>query len=356
MYETYYNLKVAPFKLVPDHRFFYPSKSHNKAMAYLRYGLQQGEGFIVITGDIGTGKSTLVSQLFAELDTSHILPAQIATTNIGADDALRLIISAFHIQPPSADKAALLRAFETFLVEQHKAGRRVLLVVDEAQNLPFHTLEELRMLSNFSIGGQSLFQSFLLGQPQFKTLLADPHLEQLRQRVIASYHLEPITEKETREYILHRLRLAGWVGRPAISEPAFHLIHSESGGVPRRINTLCNRLLLFGALEEREALDTDAVEAVIADLQSEVAEEVGLRPEHANGDARPAAETRAPAVTAAGAPFDLRRIERLEETVALHDEALRQILDTAVGYLAVREIAGRPARKGTPKDGDGEPD
>ena len=205
MFEDFYKLVGPPFKLGPDHRFFFPSKNHDKALSYLRYGLQQDEGFIVVTGDIGAGKTTLVSQLFSELDKTRFLAAQIVTSNIDADDALRMILSAFGVTPHSNDKAALLRSFESFLMAQHRAGRRVLMVVDEAQNLPTRTIEELRMLSNFSVGGQSLFQSFLVGQPQFKEMLADPSLEQFRQRVIASYHLGPMSEEETAEYIRHRL-------------------------------------------------------------------------------------------------------------------------------------------------------
>lgn len=272
MFEEFYGLSAPPFRLSPDHRFFFGSASHRRAMSYLRYGISQAEGFIVITGDIGAGKSTLASQLLAEVDRNEIVAAQIVTSNIEPDDVVRLMLSAFNIVPPATDKAALLRAFESFLLQQQKAKRRVLLIVDEAQNLPLKTIEELRMLSNFMIGGRSLFQCFLIGQPQFQALLLHPDLEQLRQRVIASYHLEPLGLAETQEYIEHRLRTVGWQGRPSFEENSFGLIHAATNGVPRRINTLCSRILLSGALEEKDQLDGALVGSVIAEMKTEVAE------------------------------------------------------------------------------------
>jgi putative secretion ATPase (PEP-CTERM system associated) len=272
MFEEYYGLSAPPFRLSPDHRFYFGSASHRRAMSYMRYGVSQAEGFIVITGDIGAGKSTLASQLLAEIDRNEIVAAQIVTSNIEPDDVVRLMLSAFNIVPPAADKAALLRAFESFLLQQQKAKRRVLLIVDEAQNLPLKTIEELRMLSNFMIGGRSLFQCFLIGQPQFQALLHHPDLEQLRQRVIASYHLEPLGLEDTKDYIEHRLRTVGWQGRPTFDDAAFAQIHAATGGVPRRINTLCSRILLSGALEEKDHLDGELVGSVIAEMKTEVAE------------------------------------------------------------------------------------
>ncbi len=340
MYDQFYKFSAPAFGLNPDHRFFYGSKSHNKAMSYLRYGLQQGEGFIVITGNIGVGKSTLVKQLFAELDRRRIVAAQIATTNIDPDDAIRLILGAFNITPVSSDKAALLRGFEGFLIEQYKARRRVLLVVDEAQNLPLRTIEELRMLSNFTLDGHALFQSFLVGQPQFRLLMGNPDLEQLRQRVIASYHVEPMTPAETREYVEHRMRLVGWQNDPMITLGAFQRIHDETGGVPRRINLLCNRLLLLGAIEEFHELTEDSVEEVIADLRSEIVDSrlepfardlvqgTGAAP-RAAGDA---------AISPAMTHGSMERIEQLERSVALHEETLRQLLTIASGLFGTLQF------------------
>jgi general secretion pathway protein A len=325
MFEDFYKLMGPPFKLGPDHRFFYPSKNHDKALSYLRYGLQQDEGFIVVTGDIGAGKTTLVSQLFSELDKNRFLAAQIVTSNIDADDALRMILSAFGVTPHSNDKAALLRSFESFLAAQHRAGRRVLMVVDEAQNLPPRTIEELRMLSNFTAGGESLFQSFLVGQPQFKEMLADPSLEQFRQRVIASYHLGPMSADETADYIRHRLRLVGWKNDPAIEPEAFDLIYRHTGGIPRRINTLCSRLLLYGALEGLHVIDAPAVQDVVADLRTEVTE----------APSKPMAKKVNGTANGHEVASLMASLERLTVTVDSHDRTLRQLLETALGLLAV---------------------
>ncbi|WP_207479366.1 XrtA/PEP-CTERM system-associated ATPase [Arenibaculum pallidiluteum] len=341
MYESFYKFSGQPFRLSPDHRFFFNSQAHRKALAYLRYGLSQGEGFIVVTGPVGTGKSTLVAQLFAEIRQAPVVAAQIATTQIEADDAVRLVLAAFGVTPPTADKAAMLKAFETFLIQQHRAGKRVLLVIDEAQNLPRRTLEEFRMLSNFNLGGQPLFQSFLLGQPQFNAILADPDLEQLRQRVIASHQLEPMTAAETRAYVEHRLRLVGWTGRPSLAEDLFPLVHEETGGVPRRINTVFSRLLLMGALEEREHLDAACARTVLAELRSELAESLDRAPR------RTAAEAPAPATGAADPaladPALQERLARLEARVEAQERSLQEAAEALLGLIAAGLPAGTPA-------------
>lgn len=270
MYEDFYNLAGRPFQLTPDPRFYYDTRTHRKAMAYLSYGLNQGEGFIIITGDIGAGKTTLVGHLFESLDASQFVFAKVVTTQLDADDTLRMVAEAFGIASDKLDKASLITQMQRFLEAQHEAGRRVLLIVDEAQNLPTSALEELRMLSNFQDGERALLQTFLLGQPEFRDKLAlSPELEQLRQRVIATHHLEPMALEEVGEYITHRLTLVGWEGNPAFSEDAYKAIYEYSGGVPRRLNNLCSRLLLYGALEELEVFDADVVSAVVADLKSD---------------------------------------------------------------------------------------
>ncbi len=336
MYQDYYKFTSPAFGLPPDHRFYFPSRSHARAMAYLRYGLQQGEGFVVITGEVGAGKSTLVAQLFAELDSREVLAGQIATTNIDADDAIRLIVSAFKIVPPAADKASHIRAFEGFLLDQHKAGRRVLLVVDEAQHLPYRTIEELRMLSNFAVGGRALFQCFLLGQPQFRATLADPALEQLRQRVIASHHLEPMTMAETRGYIEHRLTQVGWNNCPTITDRVFELIHQHAGGIARRINLVSSRLLLFGALEERDYLDEAALENVIADLELEMVESVAASGTTKSGSAA----TINLSVGMAAAADHAHHMEQMNIMLANHDRALRDVLLTLNGLLTAVADSG----------------
>ncbi|MBI3344794.1 MAG: AAA family ATPase [Gammaproteobacteria bacterium] len=270
MYEAFYNLHAKPFQLNPDPRFFYGSRGHMRVMSYLEYGLHQGEGFIVITGEIGAGKTTLVRNLFRKLDTEHVVAANLVSTQLDADDTLRMVVAAFGLPHEDASKAILLKKLEAFLLSLHNQGKRALLVVDEAQNLTPRAVEELRMLSNFQCGEKSLLQSFLLGQPEFRNTLQGEDMQQLRQRVIASYHLGPMDEPETRAYIEHRLQTAGWKGDPSFSADAFSAIYNYTGGIPRKINTLCDRLMLLGYLEDMHALDQAAVKEVIVDLVGEV--------------------------------------------------------------------------------------
>ncbi|MEO1252516.1 MAG: XrtA/PEP-CTERM system-associated ATPase [Pseudomonadota bacterium] len=269
MYEEYFGLSGAPFKLNPDPRFFYGARSHNKAMAYLHYGLKQAEGFIVVTGPVGSGKTMVISQLLNQLTQSNIVAAQILTTNIAPDELLEHILSAFRIEAQGTGRTATLEALEDYLLDQLRRGRRALLIVDEAQNLPFETLEELRMLSNIDYEGTPLLQVFLVGQPEFRETMSAPDMEQLRQRVIASCHLETLSEMETREYILHRLAVAGWRGKPEFTDKAFALIHQETQGRPRRINTVCNRIMLHCAMSEKAKASEDIVKAAIDELRAE---------------------------------------------------------------------------------------
>ena len=270
MYTRYYGFTAKPFQLSPDPRFFFGSRAHSRALAYLRYGVSQGEGFIVITGGIGTGKTTLVKSLFDELHSNpshHVVAAQLVTTQLEADEMLRSVVAAFGLPYEDVGKAVLLRRFEDFLREQAQQGRRVLLVVDEAQNLPLQSLEELRMLSNFQIAEAPLLQSFLLGQDEFRITLQDPDMEQLRQRVIASCHLTPLSDSETRDYIEHRLQIVGWQrDELRFSDEAYTAIYRYTEGIPRRVNVFCDRLLLYGFLEELREFSADAVDAVGQEL------------------------------------------------------------------------------------------
>jgi general secretion pathway protein A len=262
MYTSYYGFNTKPFQLSPDPRFFFDSSGHSRALAYLRYGLSQSEGFIVITGDIGTGKTMLVKSLFNELDTTNVIAAQLVTTQLEADDLLRMVVAAFGLPYEDVNKASLLKHFEGFLRDSARQGKRVLLVVDEAQNLPARSLEELRMLSNFQVADTPLLQSFLLGQEGFRAILQGAGMEQLRQRVIASCHLNPLSMQETRDYIEHRLRIVGWQDNPRFTEDAYTAIYQHTQGVPRRINVFCDRLLLCGFLEELQVFSEVTVNMV----------------------------------------------------------------------------------------------
>ncbi|MFA5968498.1 MAG: AAA family ATPase [Sphingomonas sp.] len=298
MYDDHYGLSGRPFQLTPDPRFWYESATHRKAMAYLGYGLSQGEGFIVITGDIGAGKTTLVGHLMATVDRQRMNVIKIVSTQIEADDLLRMVAVGLDIDPAGQPKAQLLVAIERGLHAVARSGRRTLLIVDEAQALPVSALEELRMLSNFQAGGHALVQIFLLGQPEFRERLhGSARLEQLRQRVIAVHHLDPMGREEIEPYMLHRLRVVGWNGRPHFTPDAFAALYEGSDGVPRRLNQLAGRTLLFGAIEHLDEIDGAAVAAVIADL-------AGDAPVKPANDEMPAA-TQAPVTAEAASPLPM---------------------------------------------------
>ncbi len=274
MYESFFKLRGKPFQLNPDPAFFYGSRGHKRAMAYLEYGLHQSEGFIVITGEIGAGKTTIVRSLLEHLDPERVVAANIVSTQIDAADMVRMVAAAFGIPGRNLDKAGLLLAIETYLVSITAAGKRALLIVDEAQNLSAAAVEELRMLSNFQLEDHALLQSFLVGQPEFRDMMQRPEMQQLRQRVIASYHLGPLDAQETRGYIEHRLRHVGWDEDPIFEPGAFTGIYGFTGGIPRNINTLCDRLLLAAYLGERHTV----TEAHVREVTEELREEFAARP------------------------------------------------------------------------------
>jgi len=270
MYDQFYGFTGRPFQLTPDPNFYFESGTHRKAMSYLGYGLAQGEGFIVITGDVGAGKTTLVGHLMNTIDPNRLTAVKLVSTQVEGDDLLRLVAEQFGIEWEGQSKAELLRAMEQYLREQARAGKRTLLIVDEGQNLAVSALEELRMLSNFQLGGHSLLQIFLLGQPEFRqTLFHSPTLEQLRQRVIATHHLDPMEPEEVEPYILHRLGKVGWTGNPSFSSDAFEEIFDYSEGVPRKLNVLVSRLLLYGAVEQMTRITAQNVRSVVAEIEAD---------------------------------------------------------------------------------------
>ena len=271
MYLEYYKLRTMPFQLTPDSQFFFDSQEHKRAIAHLIYGLSQEEGFIVITGEIGAGKTMLVERLWSQLDERNFIGVRIATTQISNDDLLKMVADGLGLRAEALDKATLLRRLEKFFGDAHAAGKRCLLVIDEVQNLPLVALEELRMLSNITIAGRAPFQCILLGQPQFREMLSDSRLEQVQQRVLASYHLGPLSSGETRAYVEHRLRTAGWEGDPSFEDEAFPAIYHHTGGIPRRINILCSRVLLSGYLDDTHCIAEGMVKDVAGELRSDLA-------------------------------------------------------------------------------------
>ncbi len=269
MYTDFYNLAGPPFRLTPDHRFYFDARPHKKALAYLNYGISRGEGFIVITGEIGAGKTTLVDYILSTFVGRNLVAVKVVSTLLDADNMLRMVAEAFGVPQEGVDKASVFNRIQQFLIDSHRLGKPVLLFIDEAQNLPHGALEELRMLSNVHLDGKPLLQIYLLGQPEFRSTLASKDLEQLRQRVITSYHLGPLSAEETRLYIEHRLRQVGWTGDPDISDQAFQMIYDASGGVPRKINLLADRIFLHGFIESSHSIDAELVGEVVHDMSDE---------------------------------------------------------------------------------------
>lgn len=309
MYADYYGFSQLPFRLTPDSHFFFPSSGHSSALSRLVFGLAHQEGFVVVTGEVGTGKTMLVERLWERLDRGSYLIARIDTTQVAADDLLRLVAAGFGLGQVGT-KAALLCALIETLRAQRTAGRRCLLVVDEVQALDLPALEELRMLSNVADRERSLLQLVLLGQPLFRRTLADARLNQLRQRVLASYHLGPLSREETRAYIEHRLRTAGWRDCPRWENVAFDIVHRYTGGIPRQINRLCGRLLLHGALDRSDDISATMVETTATELQEDLAAPLTVQSEHSDR-----------------AVDILRRLQVLERTVARRERMFSRLLD-----------------------------
>ena len=270
MYEAFYGFTGKPFQLNPDPQFYFDSRQHRRAMSFVEYGLHQGEGFIVITGEVGAGKTTLVRNLLANLDSQQVIAANLVSTQLDAEDTLRMVAGAFGIRTKELAKSELLLSLEALLASHASQGRRCLLIVDEAQNLAAQAVEELRMLSNFQAGTQALLQSFLVGQPEFRAILQAPGLHALRQRVIAACHISPLDADDTRAYIEHRLKRVGWQGVPLIMPDAFEAIFAASAGIPRRINLLCDRLLLSGFLAGKWVISPDTVKEIAEEIDGEL--------------------------------------------------------------------------------------
>ena len=259
-YASFYGLTSKPFLANPDPKFYFPSEAHLRATAYLEYGMQQNEGFVVITGELGMGKTTIIRRTLDSLDPNEIIAAHLVSTRGDADNTLHLVGAAFGIHTKGVEKSDVLQSLEAFLIGLTSKGKRCLLIVDEAQNLTVKAVEELRTLSNFQFGNQPLLRSFLVGQPEFREILQSPQLTQFRQRIIASYHIEPMNEGETRDYIEHRLKCAGATGYPSFTPDGFEAIFNAAGGVPGRINSLCDHLLLFGYLSNKKEFNAKDVE------------------------------------------------------------------------------------------------
>lgn len=248
MYEAFYRLREKPFSLLPDPAFLYPSAKHQKAVTLFEYSLMNQAGFAILTGGIGTGKTTVIRHLLNGMDRDMAV-SLITNTHRSFGDLLHWILPAFNLPHDGKDKVTKYQTFIDFLIAEYAKNRRTLLIVDEAQNLSSDTLEELRMFSNLNAGKDQLLQIILVGQPGLRDLLCQPALEQFAQRIMVDYHLEPLSRDETAGYIRHRLAVAG--GDPELfDDEAYDAAHRHSGGVPRLINLLCDTALVFGYAEQ----------------------------------------------------------------------------------------------------------
>lgn len=272
MYEEHFNLTRAPFLLNPDLDIFYASSGHRKAYSYLEFGLGKKEGFIVVTGDIGAGKTTLIEHLFANLEDDDLYTARLSSSQFNSADMLTIVAHELGLEKQHHNKAETILLINSFLGHCIKENKRVLIVVDEAQNIPIDALEELRMITNFHVRGISPVQIFLLGQPEFRDMLNTANLEQLRQRVVARYHLGPLSEDEVKEYILYRLdtvTIEASSSKTIFEEETFSTIFQTTGGIPRIINSLCDRTLMYCYLEDKESISLDDLNHVIDELKEE---------------------------------------------------------------------------------------
>jgi general secretion pathway protein A len=266
MYLKFYGLTEKPFELTPDPRFLFQTPGHREALAQLIYGVQEQKGFILMTGEVGTGKTTLLRTLVQRLN-GQAECAFIINSTLPFDELLEYAMADFGVDDPRGTRAQRLMALNHFLIEQHRGGRKTILIIDEAQNLDNSVLEVVRMLSNFENSAQKLIQIILSGQPQLARKLASPEMQQLRQRLSMIARLKPFAYEDTSLYIEHRLRTAGYDFRyPLFTTPAIALIAHASEGIPRNINNICFNSLLLGRALERQEITRQMVCDVLADL------------------------------------------------------------------------------------------
>jgi len=269
VYKSVYNLEGQPFRLSPDHHFSFGHQSYNDAKSYLKYAITEGEGIVAITGAPGTGKTTLIASLISELDLAQVQVGVITNVQLDSNNLVDMVVDAFSLRSDCADNISLMNEFKQFLKQQSENGRRVILIVDEAQGLSADLLEELRLMSNLQHNTQLLLQIFLVGQEALMDIIRSPGMEQLHQRLIAAARLKPLDYQQTIDYILHRLHCVGWKDDPLFTEEAYSLIHKFSAGIPRRINLICHRLFIHAGLKKRHKLVGGDALNVIVELHRE---------------------------------------------------------------------------------------
>lgn len=269
MYKAFFGLRAKPFRLNPDTRLLFASRGAQRALTFLKYGLYQREGLVLLTGDTGVGKSLLVRNLLERLPRDSLAVAQVAAPRCSGSELLGLIAAGFGIDPDGRSRAVLLQSLKRQLIGHVQAGRRALLIVDEAHNLSADALEEIRLLSGLQVGTASLTQIFLVGQPPLRRTLLAPEAAPLRQRILAADHLAALDLDETARYVLFRLQRVGWEQASPFDDAAIRGVHAASGGTARRINALCERLLMQAFVEGRRTIGGSDVATVVAEIDDE---------------------------------------------------------------------------------------
>jgi len=334
VYRAFYGLDRKPFQLTADPAFLYLSATHKKALAYLRYGVADAGNLVLLTGEVGSGKTTLLKGLLAELDEAVVV-AKVMNTRVSSEQLIELICLDFGLDPIGKERTAILHDLNTFLIEQYAQGNKCVVVVDEAQNLDVATLEELRLLSNLESGADKLMQIILCGQPELKQTLGQPALRQFKQRINVTYHLERLSEEETAAYLAHRLDVAG--GAPDIFyAEAIAPIHGYAHGIPRLINKVADRALLYAFVEEHDAIDGALVEAVLTDIRKEEGADTA-----ADGDEEEVAR-RLSEGGRAGGSMDTRTATLLWNRLQQMEERLEEIAGSQ--QQVRREVEGLPFR------------
>ena len=265
MYIDYFGLKDYPFRITPDTDYLYMSAAHSRAKAYMEYAIFNREGFVVITGEIGSGKTTLIKKLLLELD-ENIRVAKIFQTQLDEVEFLQAILVEFGVNPFSAKKVELLNMLNQILIESYMDGKQVLLIIDDAQNLSKRVLEEVTMLSSVETQKEKILHVILVGQPELNQKLEAPDMEQLLQRVSLRYHVRALTKEETIEYVVHRLKIAG-ISEKIFMDETFLSIYEYSGGVPRLINTICDTALTCAFADDHNIVDKNELDSTIKELQ-----------------------------------------------------------------------------------------
>ncbi len=321
MYELFYGFKEKPFQISPDPSFLYLSPNHEHALQYMEYGIERNIGIILLTGEVGSGKTTLIKYLSQRLG-RELEVAVIANTNLAAAELVSYILIELNIQPDAASKALNINLFKAYLKSLDVESRRLVLIIDEAQNLPKDALEEIRMLSNFQADDGMPLQIFLIGQPELRTILKSPGMHQLRQRIAVNYHLNGLNRGETRKYIEYRLQKAGG-GGTLFSAEAVDLIFQTTSGIPRSINILCDSSLLYGFAEEVETIDAEVVKSVLSELNLH-----SFVQKHTHDEPVPDEEPPAPArPPAAGVPAELPKPAKADDTLKKVLVVLKKQLD-----------------------------